>query len=97
MADQFNVYEATGAHIGELPISPQQREQLHAGTTISIRYHTPRMLQGVLGQKNGSFEVMEVNGRLVVNDPDQAKRYIAMQIDIAHAMKQPDKWSDPDA
>ena len=97
MADMFDVYDIDGAQIGAIPISPQQRKQLHAGATINITYHTPRMLQGVLGQQNGSFELMEIDGKLVVNDPEQAKRYVAMQIDIARVMKQPDKWTDPDA
>ena len=96
-ADVFWVYEANGAQIGEIPISPQQRAQLHAGGTVTIQYHTPRMLQGMLGQKNGSFEVTEVDGQLIVFNPDEAKRYITMQLDIARAMKQPDKWTDPDA
>ena len=60
-------------------------------------YHTPRMLQGMLGQKNGMFEVTEVDGQLIASNPEEAKRYITMQIDIARAMKQPDKWIDPDA
>ena len=96
-AEVFDIYEASGAHIGEIPISPQQRTQLHAGGTITIMYHTPRMLQGMLGQNNGTFEVTEVNGQLIVSNADEAKRYIGMQLDIARAMKQPDKWTDPDA
>ena len=97
MAEVFDVYEPGGAQIGGIPISPQSLKQVHAGGTVTIAFHTPRMLRGVLGQKNGSFEVMEVNGKLVVNDPDQAKQYIAMQLDIARMMKQPEKWTDPDA
>ena len=97
MADVFHIHEANGAQIGEIPISPQQLAQLHAGGTITISYHTPRMLQQVLGQRNGSFEVVEVDRQLVVSNPDEAKRYIAMQLDIARAMKEPEIWTDPDA
>ena len=43
------------------------------------------------------FEVTEVDGQLIASNPEEAKRYITMQIDIARAMKQPDKWIDPDA
>ena len=97
MAEVFDVYEANGAHIGEIPISAQQRAVLHAGGRITIDYHTPRMLREMLGARNGSFDVREIDGRLLVSDAEQVKCYIAMQIDIAHAMKQPENWIDPDA
>ena len=97
MAEVFDVYDAGRAHIGEIPISPQQRAQLHAGTTITITFHTPRMLAHTLGTRNGTFDVHEIDGRLIVSDPAQAKRYIELQLEVAHAMQQPKKWTDPDA
>ena len=98
MAEMFDIYDATGAQIGAIPISAQQREQLHAGVGISIAYHTPRMLREALGIQNGNFEVREDDrGRLITDHIEQVKRYIILQSDIARAMKQPDKWTDPDA
>ena len=97
MAEQFDVYDASNALIGEIPISAQQRAVLHAGGTISISYHTPRMLREAIPQSNGTFDVFELDGRLFVSDVEQVKRYAAMQLDIARAMKQPEKWTDPDA
>ena len=97
MAESFDIYDPHLAHIGEIPISPQQRQQLHRGGTITLSYHTPRMLQGMLGQRNGQFDVIETDNRLIVSDVEQAKRFIELQADIARAMKQPDKWTDPDA
>ena len=98
LAELFDVYEANGAHIGAIPISPQQRAQLHRGATISMVYHTPRMLQQTLGSRNGVFEVSEAdNKRLVVSDVEQVKRFILLQADIARAMADPSKWTDPDA
>ena len=97
MAEIFDVYDQDHAQIGAIPISPQQREQLHAGSVITISFHTPRMLNQLLGARNGAFDVREINGRLVVTDSEQAKRYIELQADVGRAMKQPEKWTDPDA
>ena len=98
MAEEFDVYDNAGAQIGAIPISLQQREQLHLGATVTIGWHTPRMLQHLLGgASNGAFDVSEIDGRLIVNDPEQVKRYIEMQLNIARAMQQPDKWTDPNA
>jgi hypothetical protein len=97
MADVFDVYEANGAHIGALPISPQDLSVLHNGGTLTITFHTPRMLRQVLDIMNGSFQLIEVEGKIITAQPETVKRYIDMQADIARAMKQPEKWTDPDA
>jgi hypothetical protein len=97
MADVFDVYEANGTHIGELPISPEDLNLLHDGATITINFHTPRMLRQVLEIMNGSFELIEVDGKIITAQPEIVKRYITMQTDIARAMKEPNKWTDPDA
>jgi hypothetical protein len=97
MADQFDVYAADGALIGEIPISPQDLNLLHSGATIAINFHTPRMLRAVLEIMNGSFELIEIGGKIITAQPETAKRYIVMQADIARAMREPDKWIDPDA
>ena len=97
MAESFDIYDPNLAHIGEISISPQQREQLHRGGTVTIAYHTPRMLRELVGVRNGQFDVIETDNHLIVTDVDTAKRFIELQIDIARAMKDPSKWTDPDA
>ena len=97
MADTFDIYDPNLAHIGEIPISTRDRAQLHRGGTITIVYHTPRMLREMVAVRNGQFDVKEINDRLIVTDIEQAKCFIELQADVARAMKQPDKWIDPDA
>ena len=97
MAETFDVYEPAGALIGAIPVSPRDRSVLHNGGTVTISFHTPRMLQQALGSHNGAFEVMETDGKLFTNNPEQVKQYIMLQTDIARAMKDRSKWSDPDA
>jgi len=97
MAETFDVYEPTGALIGGIPISPQQRAQLHAGQTITIAFHTPRMLREAMPVASGSFEVTELEGKLIALNGEDVKRYIDMQAEIAKAMQDPSKWTDPDA
>ena len=96
MAEVFDVYD-NEALIGAIPISPQQRAQLQTGASITITYHTPRMLRQTIAARNGMFDVVVANNRLIVSNPEAVKQYIEMQLDIARAMKQPDKWTDPDA
>jgi len=79
MAELFDVYEATGALIGAVPISPLELDKLHNGQTITIMFHTPRMLRDKLGERNGVFEVLELDGKLFVTNPDDVKRYIELQ------------------
>ena len=97
MAEIFDIYDPNLVHVGEIPISPRQREQLHRGGTITMSYHTPRMLREIIGVHNGQFDVIETDDRLIVSDVEQAKRVIELQTDIARALKQTEKWIDPDA
>ena len=91
------IYDANLERIGEIPISLQQLEALYSGATVTVNYHRPRMLRELMPETSGSFEVREDGGKLIGNDPEQAKRYMTLQVDIAAAMKQPKKWIDPDA
>ena len=97
MAETFDIYDPHLAHIGEIPISPQQREQLHRGGTITMSYHTPRMLNVALGSRNGQFDLIETDNRLIATDVEEVKRYIMHNADVARLLKQPEKWIDPDA
>ena len=97
MAEIFDIYDPHLAHIGEIPISTRDRMQLHHGGTVTVIYHTPRMLRGMITPINGQFDIIETDNKLIVSDVEQAKRYILLNADVARAMKQPDKWIDPDA
>jgi len=79
MAELFDVHEATGALIGGIPISPQDLATLHRGETVTIQFHTPKMLREELGAHNGVFEIMELDGKLLVTNPDAVKEYIELQ------------------
>jgi hypothetical protein len=93
MADVFDVYEAaTSALIGAIPISPQDLGLLHNGATITINFHTPRMLRAAFDIRNGAFTVIEIDGKLFVSDAEAVKLYITLLSDIANARKDPSKW-----
>jgi len=97
MAELFDVYESNGALIGAIPISPQQRNRLHAGSIITIMFHTPRMLREAIPIQGGQFDLVEDDGKILAADVETVKRYIEMQDAIAKAMRDPSKWIDPDA
>jgi hypothetical protein len=97
MAELFDVFEPTGALIGAIPLSAHMLRQLHGGQTVTIMFHTPRMLRDLMRPAAGSFEVTELKGKLVATNGEAVKQYIAMQAEIATSMKQAEKWSDPDA
>lgn len=84
MAD---IYSAEGDKLGTIGISPQEMDLLVAGVTTMIRFHTPRMLQGMLGMQRGWFELSMQNGRIIASDIAAVKRYLALQHAIVEAGK----------
>jgi hypothetical protein len=82
MAELFDVHEPTGALIGAIPISPQQRQQLHAGQPITVMFHTPRMLREKIAVRQGTFELMELEGKLFAPNGDAVREYIELQAEI---------------
>ena len=87
----FDIFDGDGNNIGAIELSEKQRRLLEEdGASVVTIYHTPRMLQHVLGNDSGTFEISRKagpragGGRLVVR-PDSLsglKRYIAMQVAI---------------
>jgi len=97
MAELFEIYDTSGAHIGAIPISPRDLAILHSGIAVTISFHTPRMLREAIANASGAFEVVEIDRKLIALNAEIVKQYITMQEQIAAAMKDPSKWIDPDA
>jgi hypothetical protein len=76
MTDIFN---AAGDKLGEIALSEKQRAALEAGTEITVLYHTPQLLRGVLGSHNGTFTLHKDGERIVTAAPDAVKRFADMQ------------------
>jgi hypothetical protein len=79
------LYDKENRCIGELPISPQQHEKLCAGETITVSFHTPRMLIAKIGACNGTLELSMVDGHLTTLHADQLERYRKLQAAIKEA------------
>ena len=81
----FGIFDGDGHAIGYIELSEKQQRLLEEdGASIVAIFHTPRMLQHVLGTDSGSFELSRKDDRLQVHASNlpALRRYIAMQIQI---------------
>ena len=77
------VHDADGNELGELSISDKQREALSDGAAVEVQYHTPQLLQSVLGTHSGTFTLQMDDDRLVTTTPDIFKRYLELRDGVA--------------
>jgi hypothetical protein len=81
-----DIVDSDGAPVGSIPLSDQQLTQLQAGTAITVQWHTPRMLQSILGTQAGAFELrQDEGGKIIVSDAESVRRYAALQTNIKRA------------
>jgi hypothetical protein len=74
------IYDDQGNELADIPLSERNVGILQAdGAQITVLYHTPRMLQGTLGTRNGSFTLRRVGAQLVADNPAAVREYAGMQ------------------
>jgi hypothetical protein len=82
----FDIFDGDGNNIGAIELSEKQQRLLEDdGASVVTIFHTPRMLQHVLGNDSGSFEISRKSADRLVVRPDSLpalRRYIAMQVQI---------------
>jgi hypothetical protein len=78
-------YSMDGERLGDVPLSDNEIARLAAGETITVQWHTPRMLQDQLGTQSGSFSVERRGDRFVTSDAGSVKAYADLQARIAAA------------
>jgi hypothetical protein len=76
MAD---IFDASGDKLGEIALSEKQTAALEAGTEITVLYHTPQLLRGALGSRNGTFTLHKDGEHIVTAEPEAVKQFADMQ------------------
>ena len=81
-----DIVDGDGAQVGTIPLSEKQLAQLKTGAAITVQWHTPRLLQSMLGMETGAFELRQDDGgKIIVTDAEPLRRYVALQANIKHA------------
>jgi hypothetical protein len=81
-----DIVDGDGAPVATISLSENQVKQLQAGTAITVQWHTPRLLQSMLGMQAGAFELrQDEGGKIIVADAESLRRYAALQANIKRA------------
>ena len=83
------IYDADGNELGAVPLSENQQAVLERGGKVSMFYHTPQLLQNILGHRSGSFMLYKDGDRVLALAPDAVKEFCDMQTAIK-AAREPD-------
>lgn len=80
-----DVFDGDGNLLGDVSVSEKQLGILENGEDITVIYHTPQMLRGLVEQRNGSFTLRKSDDRIVTSDVEAVKAYAKLQKDIRGA------------
>lgn len=77
------IFDSDGRELGGIILSDKQRSTIETGEAIVVIYHTPQLLRGVLGERNGSFTLRKIDDRIETGEPAKVKEFVALQKAIA--------------
>jgi len=80
--DKHDVYHVDGHLMHAIPISPKELDLLKQGVTITVTFHTPRMLHGVLGRQHGAFQLSMDGEKIISSTVEDFQRYVMMRRNI---------------
>ena len=84
------IHDAGGAVIGEITLSSKMIAALETGGEITLMFHTPQLLRGLLGESAGSVVLRKEGERIVAGNPQSVRKYCDLQKAIAAARRIPD-------
>jgi len=82
-----DIHNDDGDNIAEMSLTERQMAALEEGGEIVVIFHTPQLLRGLLGERNGSFTLHKHADRIVTNEPEAVKVYAGLQKAIASARR----------
>lgn len=74
-----DIYSRSGEKIAAVPLSEKQIAALEAGTEVTVLYHTPQLLQSLLGATSGSFTLRKDGDHIVTDVPDAVQKCASLQ------------------
>jgi hypothetical protein len=81
----FKIYGDDGEVLGAMPLTERQQKILDSGEQLVVIYHTPQLLQGLLGTRSGSIVLVKVGEEIRTVTPGATKDFIALQASIKAA------------
>jgi hypothetical protein len=81
----MQVYDSDGNVLGDVPLSETQQAALERGGKISVLYHTPQLLQHMLGRRSGSFMLYKQDDHVVALTSSAVKEFLELQTAIKAA------------
>jgi len=79
------VYDSDGNELGDVPVSEMQQAALERGGKVSVLYHTPQLLQHMLGRRSGSFMLYKEDDRVVALTSSAVKEFLDLRAAIKSA------------
>jgi hypothetical protein len=80
-----DIYDQDGNVLASMELSEQQLALLDRDSAITVRYHTPQLLRGLLGERNGSFTLRKTASRITADDSDTVRQFAALMLDTKRA------------
>lgn len=74
-----DIFNQAGDNVATIPLSEKQLTTMATGADIVVIFHTPQLLRGVLGERNGSFTLRRIHERIETDQPDAVKQYAELQ------------------
>jgi hypothetical protein len=81
----MDVYDGDGNKLGDVPLSETQQRALDAGSKVSVLYHTPQLMQNMLGRRSGSFMLYKEGERVVALTSSSVKEFLDIQAALKSA------------
>jgi hypothetical protein len=81
----FKIYGEEGEVLGTLYLTEKQQKILDSGEQLVVIYHTPQLLQNVLGTRSGSIILVKQGEQIRTATPGAARDFIALQAAIKTA------------
>ena len=82
------IYDPEGGQSFDLPLSYKQRMLLEAGAEVTISYHTPQLMLGLIGRRSGQITVKQHDGRVVASKLDAFREFRSLRAAIEAIQKQ---------
>lgn len=82
------IYDPEGDQSIDLPLSDKQRALLEAGEDVTISYHTPQLMLGLIGRRSGQITIKQQGDRVMASKLDAFREFRALRAAIEAVQKQ---------
>jgi len=81
----FKIYGEEGGVLGTLYLTEKQQKILDSGEQLVVIYHTPQLLQNMLGNRSGSVVLVKSGEEIRTKTPAATRQFLDLQASIKAA------------